>query len=131
MEFPLSKREIRILKEIETKFNANPNKLYIVNNSEEFAVHREIMELLEQTGFIKESSVPVRSENHVVRYKQSYKLLTDFSEVKDWIENRNKKAKRSSKQEWKIAIFCAISGLIAGVLSSDVVITVVKELFKK
>ena len=120
MEFPLSKREIRILKEIETKFNANPNNLYIVNNSGEFAAHKEIMELLEQSGFVKENSVRVQGENNVVKLKQSYTLLTDFSEVNSWIKDQNAKAKRLSRREGIIAIVSAIIGALIGLIPSFV-----------
>lgn len=118
MEFPLSKREMQILKEIETKFNANPNKLYIVNNSEEFAVHKEMMVLLEQRGFVKEQSVRVQGENYAIMRKQSYTLLTNFSEVNSWIKDQNAKAKRPSRREWIIAVVSAIIGALIGLIPS-------------
>lgn len=107
MEFPLSKREMQILKEIETKFNANPNKLYIVNNPEEFAVHREIMALLEQRGFVKEQSVRVQGENYAMMRKHSYTLLTNFSEVNSWIEDKNTKAKNIKGNQFNIGSITA------------------------
>lgn len=78
MEFPLSKREMQILKEIEDKFNTNPHKLYIVTTPEEFAVHKEMIELLKEKGFVKESSLQHQGKYYALRSKQSYTLLTDF-----------------------------------------------------
>ena len=118
MEFPLSKREMQILKEIEDKFNSNPHKLYIVTTPEEFAVHREMIELLKEKGFVKENPLLDQGEYYAIRRKQSYTLLTDFSEINNWIEDQSAKAKKLSRREWKIAIVSAIIGALIGLIPS-------------
>lgn len=134
MEFPLSKREMQILKEIIEKFGQNPNNIYIVIDMKEFLKHKEIMDFLKENGFVQEKQVQV-TDRYKFSLKPSYTLLTDSDVINDWIKDKNEKAKRPSKREWKVAIFSsvfgAITGLIIGILSNDMVLLAIKELLKK
>lgn len=129
MDFPLSKREKKLLEEVELAFKQhNP---MMVDNESEFIECKDIMDMLIGQGFVKQGLVHYRENNYSIEYKPSFRLLTDFTVVKSWVKDQEDKAKRVSKREWKIAIFSALVGLITGILSSGTVMTMVQELLKK
>lgn len=133
MEFPLSKRERQLLKEIKEAFHQHNNSI-MIDNEAEFIESKEIMDLLVEKGFVYQTERRYVAKNYAITHKPTYVLLTDFERVMSWIEDQDTKAKRPSQREWKIAIFSsmfsAITGLIIGILTSDMILKFVANLWK-
>ena len=115
VDFPLSKREKKLLKEIEEEFKKyNP---MMVENEAEFIESKEIMQLLVEKGYVEEFITHIPKGFSVVA-KTAYRLLVDFSVVNNWVKDQDMKAKRLSNREWIIAIVSAIIGALIGWIPS-------------
>lgn len=121
------------MEEIKEAFNQHNNSI-MIDNEAEFIESKEIMDLLVEKGFVYQTESRYVAKNYAITHKPTYVLLTDFKRVMSWIEDQDTKAKRPSQREWKIAIFSsvfsAITGLIIGILTSDMILKFVADLWK-
>ena len=80
MEFPLSKRERQLLKEIKEAFHQHNNSI-MIDNEAEFIESKEIMDLLVEKGFVYQTERRYVAKNYAITHKPTYVLLTDFERV--------------------------------------------------
>ena len=109
--FPLSKREKKHLKKI--KEELKDGDVFTFEDDADYLDVQDMLELLIQRGFVEEVTYEeLRSFSMIT--KKGYKKVGDFKKFDAWVDDQEKKAKKKSRREWKIAIWSAILGAIAG-----------------
>ena len=109
MKFPLTKREKDQIREIGNAFSTK-NPLCIPDESELLPI-KDALGLLMQTGYVKEvRRTVIRGYSQVEVI--GYELVGKFTDFLAWVEVQEKKAKKLSRREWKIALVSAGIGLI-------------------
>lgn len=117
MEFPLSKREKRLFKEIVEAFRQHNNSI-MVDNESEFIESKEIMDFLLEKGFVRQTERKYLAQNYSFIQKPTYVLQTDLDTIMSWFKDQDRKANRLSRREWTIAIVSAIVGALIGLIPS-------------
>ncbi|MBO4372910.1 MAG: hypothetical protein J5826_08280 [Bacteroidales bacterium] len=89
---------------IKEKFEIEKTVLFSQQEAQQW---QDILSLMENKALIKNCSTLSGTQ---------YAILGDFRIFEDWVSLENKKAKRISKREWKIAIIAAVIGAVIGLL---------------
>lgn len=104
MQFPFTKTEMKSIVSIKEKFEIEKTVLFSQQEAQQW---QDILSLMENKALIKNCSTLSGTQ---------YAILGDFRIFEDWVSLENKKAKRISKREWKIAIIAAVIGAVIGLL---------------
>lgn len=102
MTFPLSKDEMKSISEIKEKLLSQP-----FFSGQEQQWYRDMLSLMEGRGVIQRVNTWGRTV---------YTIVGDMDTFEQWVKAENKKAKKLSRREWRIAITAAVTGSAVGLL---------------
>lgn len=102
MTFPLSKDEMKSISEIKKKLSSQP-----FFSGPEQQRYKDMISLMEERGVIQR----VNSWGRTL-----YTVVGDMDAFEQWLKAENKKARKLSRREWRIAITAAIVGASVGLL---------------
>ncbi len=102
MTFPLSKDEMKSISEIQEKLSSQP-----FFSGPEQQRYKDMISLMEERGVIQR----VNSWGRTL-----YTIVGDMGVFEQWVKAENKKAKKLSRREWRIAITAAVIGSAVGLL---------------
>ena len=100
MTFPLSKNEMNTLSELKEKLKDSP-----FFSSKELQLYKDALSIMEEEGLIQRRDSLGRT---------AYVVVGDMAVFDQWVEEQNKKAKRLTRREWRIAITAAVAGALVG-----------------
>lgn len=102
MTFPLAKSELDILSELKNKLSTSP-----FFSDKEFQIYKDALSLMEEQGFVQRRNSMGRT---------AYVVVGEEAVFDQWVQLQNKKAKRLSRREWRIAITAAVAGALVGLI---------------
>lgn len=102
MTFPLSKEERIILSDVKEKLSSSP-----FFTDKELQLYKDALSLMEEEGLVQ-----LRDSFG----RKAYVIVGDMTVFDQWVKNQNKKAKKLSRREWRIAVTAAIVGAAVGLL---------------
>lgn len=102
MEYPLSKEEMKTLSDLKARLSNSP-----FFSDKELQIYKDALSLMEEEGFVQRRNSMGRT---------AYVVVGDVAVFDQWISAQNKKAKRLSQREWRIAVTAAIVGAAVGLL---------------
>ena len=76
-------------------------------SNEDAVRYQDVLLLLEERGFI---------HNFNVDGMNWYRVLVDFSNFEDWLNEEIKEDRRITRREWTIGIVCAVVGAVIGLI---------------
>ena len=100
MTFPLSKEEMKTLSDLKGKLSNSP-----FFSDKEYQLYKNALSLMEEEGL-------VQRRNSMGR--MAYIVVGDVAVFDQWVKDQNKKAKKLSRREWRVAISAAINGALIG-----------------
>lgn len=111
MDFPLSKSEKRQLKELEDAFSeCNPLQF---EDDDSYLEIQDLILLLIERQYIEEIEYQ-ELNGYSFKDKIGYKLKCNFDIINDWVADQERKAKKKTRREWKIAIISGVIGAVIG-----------------
>lgn len=111
MDFPLSKSEKRQLKELEDAFSeCNPLQF---EDDDSYLEIQDLIRLLIERQYIEEIEYQ-ELNGYSFKDKIGYKLKCNFDIINDWVADQERKAKKKTRREWKIAIISGVIGAVIG-----------------
>lgn len=113
MELPLSKREWELYKDIKRLFEKEKNHAFTYD---EYHKYEEWLSILRDKGVLSE----IRADGAFLYYKNF-----PFDDFENWLVDNNKKAKKMSRREWKIAVASAIIGAMVGSIMPTVLTLII------
>lgn len=102
MTFPLSKDEMKSISEIQEKLSSQP-----FFSGPEQQRYKDMISLMEERGVIQRVNTWGRT---------IYTIVGDMDAFMQWVKAENKKARKLSRREWRIAITAAVIGSAVGLL---------------
>ena len=102
MTFPLSKEEKKALSDVKEKLSSSP-----FFTDKELQLYKGALSLMEEEGLVQ-----LRDSFG----RKAYVIVGDMAVFDQWVKNQNKKAKKLSRREWRIAVAAAIVGAVVGLL---------------
>lgn len=102
MTFPLSKDEMKSISEIQEKLSSQP-----FFSGPEQQRYKDMISLMEERGVIQRVNTWGRT---------IYTIVGDMDAFEQWVKAENKKARKLSRREWRIAITAAVIGSAVGLL---------------
>ena len=111
--FPLSKREKKQINELENAFKEY-NPLQFETASDYLEV-KDMLNLMIEQGYVETIEYP-DFEGFSQVTKIGYKLIGSIDTFNDWVHDQEKKAKKITRREWRIAIVSAIIGAAIGLI---------------
>ena len=104
MTFPLSKEEKKALSDVKEKLSSSP-----FFTDKELQIYKGVLSLMEEEGLVQ-----LRDSFG----RKAYVIVGDMAVFDQWVKNQNKKAKKLSRREWRVAVTAAIIGAVIGYLLS-------------
>ena len=104
MTFPLSKDEMKTLSELKGKLSNSP-----FFSDKEYQLYKDALSLMVEEGLVQ-----LRDSFG----RRAYIVVGDMDVFDQWVEDQNKKAKKLSRREWRIAVTAAVVGAVIGYLLS-------------
>ncbi len=104
MSFPLSKEEMKTLSELKGKLSTSP-----FFSDKEYQLYKDALSLMEEEGLVQ-----LRDSFG----RRVYVVVGDMDVFDRWIKDQNKKAKKLSRRDWRVAVTAAIIGAVIGYLLS-------------
>ena len=104
MTFPLSKEEMKTLSDLKSKLSSSP-----FFSDKELQLYKDALSLMEEEGLVQ-----VRDSFG----RRAYVIVSDVDVFDKWVKDQNKKAKKLSRREWRVAVTAAIVGAVIGYLLS-------------
>ncbi len=104
MTFPLSKEERKVLSNLKEKLSSSP-----FFTDKELQLYKDALSLMEEEGLVQ-----LRDSFG----RKAYVIVGDMAVFDQWVKNQNKKAKKLSRREWRVAVTAAIIGAVIGYLLS-------------
>ena len=104
MTFPLSKEERKVLADLKEKLSSSP-----FFTDKELQLYKDALFLMEEEGLVQ-----LRDSFG----RKAYVIVGDMAVFDQWVKNQNKKAKKLSRREWRIAVTAAVVGAVIGYLLS-------------
>ena len=101
MTFPLSKEEKKALSDVKEKLSSSP-----FFTDKELQIYKGVLSLME------EGLVQLRDSFG----RKAYVIVGDMTVFDQWVKDQDKKAKKLSRREWRIAVAAAIVGASVGLL---------------
>ena len=111
--FPLSKREKKQINELENAFKEY-NPLQFETASDYLEV-KDMLNLMIEQGYVETIEYP-DFEGFSQVTKTGYKLIGNIETFNAWLHDQEKKAKKITRREWRIAIVSAIVGAAIGLI---------------
>ena len=111
--FPLSKREKKQINELENAFKEY-NPLQFETASDYLEV-KDMLNLMIEQGYVETIEYP-DFEGFSQVTKTGYKLIGNIETFNAWLHDKEKKAKKITRREWRIAIVSAIIGAAIGLI---------------
>ena len=102
MTFPLSKEERIILSDVKEKLSSSP-----FFTDKELQLYKDALSLMEEEGLVQ-----LRDSFG----RKAYVIVGDMTVFDQWVKDQDKKAKKLSRREWRIAVAAAIVGASVGLL---------------
>lgn len=102
MTFPLSKEERKVLADVKEKLSRSP-----FFTDKELQIYKDALSLMEEEGLVQ-----LRDSFG----RKAYVIVGDMSVFDQRVKNQNKKAKKLSQREWRIAATAAIIGAAVGLI---------------
>ena len=102
MTFPLSKEERKVLANLKEKLSSSP-----FFTDKELQLYKDALSLMEEEGLVQ-----LRDSFG----RKAYVIVGDMAVFDQWVKNQNKKARKLSRREWRIAVAAAIVGAVVGLL---------------
>lgn len=104
MTFPLSKEEMKTLAELEGKLSNSP-----FFSDKEYQLYKDALSLMEEEGLVQ-----LRDSFG----RRAYVVVGDMGVFDQWVKDQDKKAKKLSRREWRIAVTAAVIGAVIGYMLS-------------
>ena len=104
MTFPLSYEEMKTLSEVKNKLSNSP-----FFSDKEYQLYKDALSLMVEEGFIQRRNSMGRT---------AYVIVGDANVFDRWVKDQNKKAKKLSRREWRVAVTAAVVGAVIGYLLS-------------
>lgn len=102
MKYPLLKEEIKTLSDLKVRLSNSP-----FFSDKEFQIYKDALSLMEEQGFVQRRNSMGRT---------AYVVVGEEAVFDQWVQLQNKKAKRLSRREWRIAITAAVAGALVGLV---------------
>lgn len=102
MTFPLSKGERKVLADLKEKLSNSP-----FFTDKELQLYKDALSLMEEEGLVQ-----LRDSFG----RKAYVVVGDLAIFDQWVNNQDKKARKLSRREWRIAVAAAIVGAAVGLL---------------
>ena len=102
MTFPLSKDEMKTLSELKGKLSNSP-----FFSDKEYQLYKDALSLMMDEGLIQRRNSMGRA---------AYVIVGDMAVFDQWVKDQDRKARKLSRREWRIAVTAAIVGAAIGLL---------------
>lgn len=102
MTFPLSKEEKKALSDVKEKLSNSP-----FFSGKEYQLYKDALSLMMDEGLIQRRNSMGR---------EAYVIVGDMAVFDQWVKDQDRKARKLSRREWRIAVTAAIVGAAIGLL---------------